>query len=398
MQSISLVFFVSSSVYLEIMQKFYQDFKLGVLGGGQLGRMLIRSCVNFNIHTNVIDPDPNAPCAGIANEFVNGSLTDFDTVYDFGKKVDLLTIEIENVNVEALEKLEQEGVKVYPQPSAIKLIQDKRIQKQFYLDHGIPTAEFVLTDNLEAVEKNRDFLPAFQKIGKGGYDGGGVQRLTSSDDLKKAFDAPSLLEKAVDFEKEIAVIVSRNPQGEISAYPAVEMVFHPEHNLVDYLLAPARLNDDIELKALEIAKKVIAKLDMVGILAVEMFVTKEGEILVNEVAPRPHNSGHQTINASFTSQYEQHLRAILDLPLGSTFTKKPSAMVNLLGEDGYTGMAIYEGLEDVLAIEGVNLMLYGKKITKPHRKMGHITILGEDYRSLEEKVERVKKTIKVKSL
>ena len=315
------------------MQKFYQDFKLGILGGGQLGRMLIRSCVNFNVHTNVIDPDSNAPCAGIANEFVNGSLTDFDSVYDFGKKVDLLTIEIENVNIEALEKLEQEGVKVYPQPSAIKIIQDKRVQKQFYLDNGIPTADFVLTENLEEVNRNVDFLPAFQKVGKGGYDGGGVQRLNSSDDLSKAFDAPSLLEKAVDFEKEIAIIL-----------------------------------------------------------------TKEGNILVNEVAPRPHNSGHQTINASFTSQYEQHLRAILDLPLGSTFTKKPSAMVNLLGEEGFTGMAVYEGLNEVLEIDGVNLMLYGKKITKPHRKMGHITIIGDDYRSLEEKVEKVKKTIKVKSL
>ena len=380
------------------MQKFYQDFKLGVLGGGQLGRMLIRSCVNFNVHTNVIDPDPNAPCAGIANEFVNGSLTDYDSVYDFGKKVDLLTIEIENVNIEALEKLEQEGVKVYPQPSAIKIIQDKRVQKQFYLEHGIPTADFVLTDSLEEVKEHVEFLPAFQKLGKGGYDGGGVQRLNSSEDLNKAFDAPSLLEKAVDFEKEIAIIVSRNPKGEVSAYPAVEMVFHPEYNLVDFLLAPARLNDDIEQKAADIAKKVIQKLDMVGILAVEMFVTKNGDILVNEVAPRPHNSGHQTINASFTSQYEQHLRAILDLPLGSTFTKKPSAMVNLLGEEGYTGMAVYEGLDEVLAIEGVNLMLYGKKITKPHRKMGHITIIGDDYRSLEDKVETVKKTIRVKSI
>lgn len=380
------------------MQKFYQDFKLGVLGGGQLGRMLIRSCVNFNVHTNVIDPDPNAPCSGIANEFVNGSLTDFDAVYNFGKSVDLLTIEIENVNIEALEKLESEGVKVYPQPAAIKIIQDKRIQKQFYVDNDIPTADFVLTDDAVAVKQNSDFLPAFQKVGKGGYDGGGVQRLTSAEDLTKAFDAPSLLEKAVDFEKEIAVIVSRNPKGDVVAYPAVEMVFHPEYNLVDYLLSPARLNDDIEEKASEIAKKVIDKLDMVGILAVEMFVTKDGDILVNEVAPRPHNSGHQTINASYTSQYEQHLRAILNLPLGSTFTKKPSAMVNLLGEEGYTGMADYEGLDEALAIDGVNLMLYGKKITKPHRKMGHITILGDDYRSLEEKVEKVKELIKVKSI
>ena len=380
------------------MQKFYQDFKLGILGGGQLGRMLIRSCVNFNVSTSVIDPDSNAPCAGFSNEFKKGALTDFETVYNFGKTVDLLTIEIENVNFEALERLESEGVTVYPQPAAIKIIQDKRIQKQFYIDNDIPTADFILTDGVEDVKKHADFLPAFQKLGKGGYDGGGVQRITSLDDIDKAFDAPSLLEKAIPFEKEIAVIVARNPKGEIISYPAVEMVFHPEYNLVDYLLSPARLNDDIETKAGEIAKQVIEKLDMVGILAVEMFVTKEGEILVNEVAPRPHNSGHQTINASYTSQYEQHLRAILDLPLGSTFTKKPSAMVNLLGEEGFTGMAVYEGLDDVLAIDGVNLMLYGKKVTKPHRKMGHITIIGDDYRSLEEKVELVKKTIKVKSI
>lgn len=377
------------------MQEFYQDFKLGILGGGQLGRMLIRSCVNFNISTSVIDPDSNAPCAGFCNEFRKGALTDFETVYNFGKTVDLLTIEIENVNIEALERLEKEGLPVYPQPSVIKIIQDKRIQKQFYLDNNIPTADFVLTDNIEDVKKNIDFLPAFQKLGKGGYDGGGVQRLNTEADLDKAFNAPSLLEKAIPFEKEIAVIAARNSKGEVAIYPAVEMVFHDEFNMVDYLLAPARLNDDIEEKATKIATDVVEKLGIVGILAVEMFVTKEGEVLVNEVAPRPHNSGHQTINASYTSQYEQHLRAIFNLPLGSTFTKKPSAMVNLLGEEGHTGMAVYEGLEDILKVDGVNLMLYGKKVTKPHRKMGHVTIIGDDYRSLIEKVELVKNTIKV---
>lgn len=380
------------------MQKFYQDFKLGILGGGQLGRMLIRSCVNFNISTSVIDPDSNAPCAGFCNEFHKGALTDFETVYNFGKNVDLITIEIENVNIEALKKLQQEGVKVYPQPEVIEIIQDKRIQKQFYLDNNIPTADFVLTDNLEDVKKHTDFLPAFHKLGKGGYDGGGVQRLDSADDIEKGFDAPSLLEKAIPFEKEIAVIAARNVKGEVSTYPAVEMVFHPEYNMVDFLLSPARLNDDIEEKAAKIAHNVVEKLGIVGILAVEMFVTKDGEVLVNEVAPRPHNSGHQTINASYTSQYEQHLRAILDLPLGSTFTKKPSAMVNLLGEEGHTGMADYEGLEEILKVDGVNLMLYGKKVTKPHRKMGHVTIIGDDYRSLTEKVELVKNTIKVKSI
>ncbi len=380
------------------MQKFYQDFKLGILGGGQLGRMMIRSCVNFNIATSVIDPDQNAPCAGLANEFQVGSITDFDSVYNFGKTVDLLTIEMENVNIKALEKLEKEGLAIYPQPNVIKIIQDKRIQKQFYLDNNIPTADFVLTDSIEDVKKHADFLPAFQKLGKGGYDGFGVQRINSIDDIGKVFEGLSLLEKAIPFEKEIAIIGARNVKGEVTVYPAVEMVFHEEFNMVDYLLAPARLNDDIEEKAAKIAKDVVEKLGIVGILAVEMFVTKEGEVLVNEVAPRPHNSGHQTINASYTSQYEQHLRAIMDMPLGSTFTKKPSAMVNLLGEEGYTGMAVYQGLEDILKVDGVNLMLYGKKITKPHRKMGHVTIIGDDYRSLVEKVELVKKTIKVVSV
>lgn len=374
---------------------FYQDFKLGILGGGQLGRMLIQSCVNFNLTTSVIDPDSQAPCSGFSNEFRTGSLQDYETVYNFGKSVDLLTIEIENVNVDALEKLEQEGVKVYPQASVIKTIQDKRIQKQFYKDNNIPTADFVLIDSKDDIKKHEAFLPAFQKLGKGGYDGGGVQRLTSIADIDKGFDAPSLLEKLVDFKNEIAVICARNAKGEITVYPAVELVFHPEYNLVDYLLAPARLSPELEKKAQDIAEKTTEALGIVGILAVELFQTKDDEFLVNEVAPRPHNSGHQSINANFTSQYEQHLRAILNLPLGSTATKRPSAMVNLLGEEGYTGAAIYQGLDDILKIEGVNLFLYGKKITKPHRKMGHITIIDDDVDRLIEKVELVKKTIKV---
>lgn len=376
---------------------FYQDFKLGILGGGQLGRMLIQSCVNLNLTTSVIDPDSQAPCSGFSNEFKTGSLQDYETVYNFGKSVDLLTIEIENVNVEALEKLEQEGVEVFPQASVIKTIQDKRIQKQFYKDNKIPTADFVLINSKEEIRNHADFLPAFQKLGKGGYDGGGVQRLKAIDDIDKAFDAPSLLEKLVDFKKEIAVICARNKDGEIVVYPAVELVFHPEYNLVDYLLAPARLSPELEKKAQDIAKKTTEALGIVGILAVELFQTQDDEFLVNEVAPRPHNSGHQSINANFTSQYEQHLRAILNLPLGSTATKRTSAMVNLLGEEGYTGSAIYEGLNDILKIEGVSLFLYGKKITKPHRKMGHITIIDDNVDRLIEKVERVKQTIKVKA-
>ena len=377
------------------MKMFYQDFKLGIIGGGQLGRMLLQPCANFDVHTCVLDPAGNAPCSELANEFQQGSLNDYDTVYNFGKQVDLVTIEIENINVEALYQLEREGTPVYPQPKVIEIIQDKRVQKQFYLDHQIPTPDFVLVDNREDIKQHADFLPAFNKLGKGGYDGGGVQRLNSLDDLEKAFDKPGLLETFIDFDKEISVIAARNSKGEIAVFPPVECVFHPEHNLVDYLISPSSLPHEIQEKAEEIARNVLESLGIVGLLAVEMFITKSGEVLVNEVAPRPHNSGHQTINANDTSQYEQHLRAILGLPLGSTAINKPSAMVNLLGEEGYTGEVRYEGLDDLLSIEGTNILLYGKKMTKPQRKMGHITILADDVVQLKEKVEQVKKVIKV---
>lgn len=377
------------------MKAFHQDLKLGILGGGQLGRMLIQACTNFNIHTTVMDRDAGAPCAEVASAFQSGDITDFDTVYQFGKSMDMLTIEIENVNVEALARLEAEGVTVYPQPAIINIIKDKRTQKQFYRDNGIPTADFVLVDDAEAIAQHVDFLPAFNKLGTGGYDGGGVQRLDSADDLDKAFDAPGLLEKLVDFDCEISVIAARNSQGEVTVFPAVECVFHPKHNLVDYLFAPSKVAPEIQATAASVARQVVEALGIVGLLAVELFVTREGEVLVNEVAPRPHNSGHQTINANVTSQYEQHLRAIFGLPLGSTAILTPSAMVNLLGEAGYTGPAVYEGLDELLRIEGTSLFLYGKSETRPHRKMGHITIVDDDVTSLSAKVEQVKNAIKV---
>ena len=377
------------------MKAFYQDFKLGILGGGQLGRMLIQACTNFDLHSSVLDKDPNAPCSLLASSFKPGDITDFDTVYAFGKTVDMLTIEIENVNVEALKKLEQEGLTVYPQPAIIDIIKDKRRQKMFYREHGIPTADFVLVDNREAIKQHMDFLPAFNKLGTGGYDGGGVQRIRNEEDIDKGFDAPGLLETLVDFACEISVIAARNSKGEVSVFPAVECVFHPEHNLVDYLFAPSEVSAEIEEKAESIARQVIASFGLVGLLAVEMFVTRYGEVLVNEVAPRPHNSGHQTINANITSQYEQHLRAILGLPLGATDIILPSAMVNLLGEAGYTGPAKYEGLDDLLAIEGASIFLYGKKETRPQRKMGHVTIVDQNADELKRKVEEVKKVIKV---
>ncbi len=377
--------------------KFYGDFKLGVLGGGQLGRMLIQAATDLNIDIYCIDPDPSAPCLSLAKGFEVGSLTDFDTVYNWGKNKDLITIEIENVNVEALEKLQAEGVKVFPQPEVIKIIQDKRVQKQFYKEKNIPTADFILTDTIEAVKENSSFLPAFQKLGRSGYDGRGVQRLETIADLPKALEGLSLLEKKVDYEKELSVIVARNEKGEVSAFPVVELVFHPVHNLVEYLFAPATITAAQEKKATEIALLVIKELNMVGLLAVELFLDKNGEILVNEVAPRPHNSGHQSIEANFTSQYEQHLRAILNLPLGSTKQLIPAAMVNLLGEAGFSGPSQYEGLEEALSIEGVYIHLYGKKSTKPFRKMGHITITDHDIESLKEKVENVKNIVKVKA-
>jgi 5-(carboxyamino)imidazole ribonucleotide synthase len=275
------------------------------------------------------------------------------------------------------------------------MIQDKRLQKTFYRDNGIPTAEFFLTENAASVKQNRHFLPFVNKLGREGYDGRGVQMMRTEKDLEMAYDAPGLVEKLIDFEKEISVIVARNERGEVRTFPVVEMVFHPVHNLVEYLFAPADLSARIAEEADAIARKIIGVLGMTGLLAVEMFVTRDGEILVNEIAPRPHNSGHQTIEANMTSQYEQHLRSILNLPLGDTGTLMPSAMVNLLGEPGYSGLAKYEGFEEVLETPGVHVHLYGKKTTKPFRKMGHITILEHDLHALRKKADFVKQTLKV---
>lgn len=373
---------------------FQHDFKLGILGGGQLGRMLIQSGVDFNLPFAALDPDSHAPCSTLV-EFHHGKLTDFDAVMKFGETCDIITIEIENVNTAALKELARRGKRVYPQPEVIELIQDKRTQKRFYQAHGIPTADFILTGNANDVRKNLDFLPAVNKLGREGYDGRGVQILRAEKDLDKAFDAPGLLEKLIDFEKEIAVIVARNPGGEIKTFPPVEMVFHPVQNLVEYLFAPAAIASSVVQEADTLAQKIIRELNMVGILAVEMFVTRDGKVLVNEIAPRPHNSGHQTIEANTTSQYEQHLRAILDLPLGDTAAVKPSAMVNLLGEPEHSGPARYVGFGEVLKIPGVHVHLYGKRLTKPFRKMGHVTIVDEDVERLKKNANFVKQTLKV---
>lgn len=369
--------------------------KIGILGGGQLGRMLIQKAIDYNIELSIMDPDPNAPCSKISGEFRTGDLKNYEDVISFGKDLDLISIEIEKVNADALEQLEKTGIEVFPQPRVIRLIQDKRAQKKFYIDNDIPTSEFRLVEKKEEIKNHTDFLPAFYKLAKDGYDGRGVHKVSQLEDLNSSFDAEGLLEKAVDIEKEISVIVSRNKKGETKCFPLVEMVFHPTANLVDYLLSPANVDAEIQNRAQKLAMEIIEKLDMVGLLAVEMFLTKKGEILVNEMAPRTHNSGHQSIESNITSQFEQHLRSILNWPPGETDILVQSAMVNVLGSDGFTGNAKYEGIEKILDIKGLHVHLYGKKITKPFRKMGHITITDPDSDSLKEKITFVKNNFRV---
>jgi len=371
--------------------------KIGILGGGQLGRMLLQAAFNYPVELHVLDPDPQAPCAAATPYFKTGNLQDEAAVYAFGKQVEVLTIEIENVNVAALKRLQAEGVKVYPQPEVIEIIQDKRRQKQFFEEHQIPTAPFVLIDHPQELYKHEGFLPAFMKVGKGGYDGRGVLLMRTAKDFVHAFEAPSLLEKAADIEKEISVIVARNEAGEVRAFPPVEMVFDPQLNLVDYLLSPAQITSAQAAEAQSIACRLIEAFQMVGILAVEMFLNRDGSLWVNEVAPRPHNSGHHTIEANYTSQYEQHLRAITGMPLGCADSRCPAAMVNLLGEAGHQGAVYYRGLKRALARKGVYVHLYGKAETKPGRKMGHVTIIDDNLQSLKASIRYIKEVLKVES-
>ena len=362
-----------------------------------MGRMLIQAALDYNLEVSILDPNPQAPCAKIAHNFTTGALTDFQTVLDFGRSCELVTIEIENVNTKALKQLVSEGIPVYPQPEIIELIQDKRSQKEFYQQHQIPTAPFVLLDEPADAIHHPDLIPGFFKLGKSGYDGRGVKRINKLEDLKSAPNGQGLIERLVPFEKEISVIVARNQDGQIGTFPTVELVFHPEHNLVEYLFAPARISEAQNLEAQKLALDLIESLGMVGLLAVEMFVDADGKVLVNEVAPRPHNSGHHTIEANITSQYQQHLRAILNMPLGDTGSFSAAAMVNLLGEAGHEGPARYEGLNEALKLSGVHVHFYGKQITKPFRKMGHVTITDADFETLHQKTQKVKETIKIKS-
>ncbi|MGN8071997.1 5-(carboxyamino)imidazole ribonucleotide synthase [Mucilaginibacter sp. SG564] len=377
------------------MKAFYGDLKLGILGGGQLGRMLIQQAINYNVTIKVLDPDREAPCRKLCDEFTIGSLSDYETVYNFGKNVDMITIEIEKVNVDALEQLEKEGVMVYPQSRIIRLIQDKGLQKQFFKENGIPTADFQIISSPQQLQQSFIPFPYIQKLRKDGYDGKGVYKVADESYLSGAFKEPSLIEKWIDFEKEIAVIVARNENGDISTFPLVEMEFNPQANLVEFLISPSTLPFEILERAEQVAKKIAESLKIVGILAVEMFLDKHGKILVNELAPRPHNSGHQTIEGNVVSQFEQHLRAIFNQPLGDTACLNNAIMVNILGEVGYEGPAIYQGIEKILKIPGVYVHLYGKALTKPFRKMGHVTIVDADRKKAIEKARLVQQTLKV---
>lgn len=379
------------------MKAFYGELKLGILGGGQLGRMLIQQAINYNVTIKVLDPDREAPCRKLCDEFVAGSLSDYETVYNFGKKVDMLTIEIEKVNVDALEQLEKEGVLVFPQPRVIRLIQDKGLQKQFFKENDIPTAEFQIISSPEELLNAGISFPYIQKLRRDGYDGRGVYKVADENSLEGAFKEPSLIERWVDFEKEISVIVARNENGDIKTFPLVEMEFNPRANLVEFLISPSTLPFAVQQEAAQIAEKIAADLKITGLLAVEMFLEKNGKIIVNELAPRPHNSGHQTIEGNVVSQFEQHLRAIFNQPLGDTACIHNAIMVNILGSEGYEGPAIYRGIEKVLKMSGVYIHLYGKALTKPFRKMGHVTIVDADRDKAIEKARLVQQTLKVVS-
>ena len=382
------------------MKSYYSsNFKLGILGGGQLGRMLLAETQKFDIHTAILESNKNAPCAEICNTFVIGDLLDFDAVYNFGKTVDLLTIEIENVNLDALDKLEDEGLTIYPKPKTLRIIQSKARQKNFYIDHQIPTAAFshyaYLEELKHSYQNNIIHFPFVWKAARFGYDGNGVKIVRNIEDLESLPTVECITEKLIPFKNELAVIVARNVAGDIKTYPVVEMEFHPEANQVEYVICPARIENKIAEKARALALKVVCDLDFVGLLAVEMFQTDTDELLVNEVAPRPHNSGHYSIEASYTNQFEQHLRSILNLPLGNTASKVAGIMVNLVGEEGYSGDVVYENIAEILKIDGVTPHIYGKKETRPFRKMGHVTIVNSNIDTARAVAQKVKEIIRV---
>jgi 5-(carboxyamino)imidazole ribonucleotide synthase len=371
--------------------------KAGILGGGQLGRMLLQAAANYPVETWVLEDDFNAPAAHLCHHFVKGDIRNFDDVYQFGKGLHAITIEIESVNVDALEKLESEGVKIYPRPSALRTINNKITQKRFYTEHGIPTAEYIVTDNLAAVRDRTDFLPAVHKIGSGGYDGRGVRIINTREDIDKGFDAPAVLEKMVSVDKEIAQIIAVNEKGETALYPTVDMVFDSRLNLLDYQICPADLPQNVLWKIEAISLRVVKELKTPGIFAVELFVGRQGDVYVNETAPRVHNSGHHTIEANYSSQFDMLWRVILGYPLGNTDLILPGAIVNLLGAEGSEGEAHYEGLDEVLQMDNVFVHIYGKTDTKAGRKMGHVTIISREKQDLVYKAHKIRNTLKVVS-
>ena len=371
--------------------------KVGILGGGQLGRMLLQSAANYPVDTYVMENDPDCPAAHLCQHFTKGDIRSFDDVYAFGKGLDAITIEIENVNTDALEKLEQEGVKVFPKPAVLRTIRNKITQKQYYAEHQIPSPAFLVTNDLEELSKHAAFLPAVHKIAEGGYDGKGVQVLRKQEDLPTGFNAPSVLEKLVVIDKEIAQMVAINEKGETALYPPVEMVFDQTLNLLDYQLCPANIDQRVLWKVEAIAISVARNFHSPGLFAIELFLDREGNVLVNETAPRVHNSGHHSIEAHYSSQFDMLWRIILGYPLGNTDAILPSAMVNLIGSEGFSGAVQYEGLEEVLAIDNAFVHLYGKKETKPGRKMGHVTILSREKQELVHQAGKVKRSLRVKS-
>jgi len=385
------------------MEKFknFRDIKLGIIAGGQLGKMLIQAASKWDITCYVLDKDVNCCCSSICKNFYCGDPDNFEDVYNFGKKVDILTYEIEHINIDALKKLKNEGLPIYPDPSILAIIQDKGQQKTFFKDHDIPTANFKLYCNkeeiLQDITSNKLVFPFVQKLRRG-YDGRrAVVSVNKEEEISDLFDGPTVVERKIDIKKELSIIASRNPSGQIISFPAVEMVFNRNANILDSLISPADIQSKIEIKAEKIAHSLIELLDIVGLLAVEFLLDKNDNLFVNEVAPRPHNSGHHTIEANYTSQFEQHLRAILNLPVGNTRVKSPAVMFNLLGEENFTGSAVYEGFEEALEFDRVYIHIYGKKETFPYRKMGHITVLSDTIEDASQKAIKLKKLVRVKS-
>ncbi len=381
------------------MQFFSSNFKLGILGGGQLGKMLLSECKRYDVFAKVLDPNKNAPCSNIADDFIVGNLTNYEDVVSFCKDVDVVTVEIENVNTDALEFLEQKGKKVFPSSSTLKTIQNKSAQKDFYKKHNLPTSDYTNYNCLNELVNDHNNgnieLPIVWKSAKFGYDGKGVKILNHVDDIKTLPDVECLVEEKVKIKKELSVIVARNQDNKEACFPVVEMEFNPDSNLVEYIMCPANISKELEEKASTISLKTAQQFNSIGLLAVELFITDQDEILINEVAPRPHNSGHHTIECCLTSQFDQHLRSILNLPLGNTDIKIPGIMVNLVGENKNEGNVIYENINEVLGIPGVSTHIYGKKKSRLNRKMGHITVVNKEIEKAIKIGKQIKKLVKV---